>query len=296
MRLDLEALLPQSPNVSTSSSTLETGQPARAPHDWAGALRFVGTVLLMAFALRSFIIMPRSIPSESMMPRLLVGDYLLVAKWPYGWSRFSLPWTSSWPHGRLLGRTPERGDVVVFRAPPDDREDYIKRLIGLPGDTVQMRGGVLWLNGKAVPKRRIADFVVPLAANTECSSIPGVQVPYGISADPEGHPVCRFPQYRETLPDGISYDVIDQGQTPQDDTPVFTVPAGHYFVMGDNRDMSADSRFKAVPGAGVGMVPAENIEGRAIVTIFSTDGSSHWLNPASWFHAMRPSRIGHGFQ
>jgi signal peptidase I len=186
--------------------------------------------------------------------------------------------------------------VIVFRAPPDDRSDYIKRLIGLPGDRVQMRGGQLWLNGKAVPKVRIADFVVPIAANTECSTIATVQSPYGEGADVEGRRVCRFPRYRETLPGGASYDVLDQGETPQDDTPVFTVPAGHVFMMGDNRDMSADSRFDAAQGGGVGMVPIENIEGRAIVTIFSTNGSAHWLNPVSWFRAMRPGRIGHGFR
>jgi signal peptidase I len=259
-------------------------------------IRFVVAVAALALGLRSFVVMPRSIPSESMMPRLLVGDYLLVAKWPYGWSRFSLPWAPASPHGRLFGRAPQRGDVVIFRAPPDDKADYIKRLIGLPGDRIQMRHGVLWLNGKAVPKVRLADFIVPIAANTECSSIPDVQVPYGAGADPEGRRICRFPRYRETLPDGISYDVLDQGDTPQDDTPVITVPAGHYFMMGDNRDMSADSRFAAVSGGGVGFVPAENIEGRAIVTIFSTNGSASWLHPLSWLHAMRPARIGHGFQ
>ncbi len=281
---------------ATSSTALDTAPSSRSTHDWRGAIRFVLGVGLLALGLRSFVVMPRSIPSESMMPRLLVGDYLLVAKWPYGWSRFSLPWTVASPHGRLFNRAPERGDVVVFRAPPDNKADYIKRLIGLPGDRIQMQHGVLWLNGKPVPKVRIADFVVPMAANTECSSIPDVQVPYGAGADPEGRRVCRFPRYRETLPNGVRYEVLDQGDTPQDDTPVITLPAGHYFMMGDNRDMSADSRFAAVPGAGIGLVPAENLEGRAIVTIFSTNGSASWLNPVSWVHAMRPARMGHGFQ
>lgn len=259
-------------------------------------IRFVLSVALMALALRSFVVMPRSIPSESMMPRLLVGDYLMVAKWPYGFSRFSLPWAPPGPHGRLFGTTPKRGDVVVFRAPPADHDDYIKRLIGLPDDRIQMRGGVLWLNGKAVPKIRIADFVIPMAANTECSTIVNVETPYGVSADAEGKPVCRFARYRETLPGGVSYEVLDQGDTPQDDTPVFTVPKGHYFLMGDNRDMSADSRFPAVAGDGIGMVPAENLEGRALFTIWSTDGTARWLNPASWWHALRSGRIGHGFR
>jgi signal peptidase I len=275
-----------------STPHLDSAPAARAPGEWRGTVRFVLAVALLALALRCFVVMPRSIPSESMMPRLLVGDYVLVAKWPSGWSRFSLPWAPPGPHGRLFGRAPARGDVVVFRAPPADREDYIKRLIGLPGDRVQMRRGVLWLNGRAVPKVRIADFVVPIAANTECSSIADVQVPYGVGADAEGHPICRFPRYRETLPNGVGYDVIDQGETPQDDTPVFTVPAGQYFVMGDNRDMSADSRFAAREGGGIGMVPAENLEGRAILTVFSVDGSAHRADPTSWWPAIRFDRIG----
>ena len=295
--LDLAPCLAQSAAVpATSQTTRNAHRATSASSDWRGTIRFILFVALLALGLRSFVVMPRSIPSESMMPRLLVGDYLLVAKWPYGWSRFSFPWAPPGPHGRLFGKAPTRGDVVVFRAPPNDSEDYIKRLIGLPGDRVQMRHGVLWLNGKAVPKRRIADFSVPIAANTECSVIANVQVPYGADADAEGRPTCRFPRYRETLPNGVSYDVLDQGETPQDDTPVITVPAGHYFLMGDNRDMSADSRFAAVAGGGIGMVPAENLEGRAILTIFSVDGSARLLDPTTWLPAIRPSRIGHGFR
>jgi signal peptidase I len=282
--------------VATTLPTPAKSARRRSSEGWGGVVRFVLAVAVMGLCLRSFVVMPRSIPSESMMPRLLVGDYLMVAKWPYGFSRFSLPWAPPGPHGRLLGAAPERGDVVVFRAPPDDKSDYIKRLIGLPGDHIQMKGGVLWLNGKAVPKLRESDFLIPIAPNTECSTIANVETPYGPGADIEGKPVCRFARYRETLPNGVSYDVLDQGDTPQDDTPVITVPAGHYFMMGDNRDMSADSRFPAVAGAGIGFVPAENLEGRALFTIWSTDGSSHWLRPASWWHALRPNRIGQGFR
>jgi signal peptidase I len=276
-----------------SSSTLDRSTAARPGGRWE-TVRFFAYFILLALFLRTCVVMPRSIPSESMMPRLLIGDYLLVAKWPYGWSRFSLPWPLPAPHGRLFGEEPMRGDVVVFRAPPDDRSDYIKRLIGLPGDRVQMRGGVLWLNGKAVPKVRLADFVTPMAANTDCRSV--AATPYGAGADAEGHPVCHFPLYRETLPNGVSYEVIDQADTPQDDTPETVVPAGHYFLMGDNRDMSADSRFPADAGAGIGLVPAENLEGRALVTFLSTDGTAKWWNPASWFGSLRWGRIGRSFR
>jgi signal peptidase I len=282
--------------VATTLSTPAKSARRRSSEGGGGLIRFVLSVALMGLLLRSFVVMPRSIPSESMMPRLLVGDYLMVAKWPYGFSRFSLPWAPPGPHGRLLGSAPERGDVVVFRAPPDDKSDYIKRLIGLPGDRIQMKSGVLWLNGKPVPKVPESDFVIPIAPNTECSTIANVETPYGPGADIEGRQTCRFARYRETLPDGISYDVLDQGDTPQDDTPVFTVPAGRYFMMGDNRDMSADSRFPALPGQGIGFVPAENLEGRALFMIWSTDGSSHWTNPASWWRALRADRIGHGFR
>jgi signal peptidase I len=256
-----------------------------------GDLRFVIAVALMALVLRSFIAMPRNIPSESMMPGLVVGDYLVVAKWPYGWSRFSLPWAPPAPHGRLLGHAPKRGDIVVFRAPPADKVDYIKRLIGLPGDHIRMKGGQLWINGVAVPKAREADFVLPMTANTQCSSIETIASPYGAGATPDGTPICRFRRYRETLPGGASYEVLDQGDTPQDDTREFIVPAGHYFLMGDNRDMSEDSRFAPSDG-GIGMVPAENLEGRAIRIFFSTDGSARWFNPLSWLHATRAGRIG----
>jgi signal peptidase I len=292
-RLDLRPFSLHSPRVTVSSTPAIDRAAKPASSGWGETAHFLITFLLLALLMRSTLFMARSIPSESMMPRLFVGDYVLVAKWPYGWSRFSLPWSPPAPHGRLLGTTPARGDVVVFRAPPDDHTDYIKRVIGLPGDRVQMRGGTLWLNGRAVPKVQIADFVTPMAANTECRSV--APWPYGVGKDAAGHAVCRFPRYRETLPDGISYDVIDQGGTPQDDTPEITVPAGRLFLLGDNRDMSEDSRFPAEAGAGVGLVPTENLEGRALVSFFSVDGSATLANPLSWFHAVRWARIGKGF-
>ncbi len=271
--------------------SLSASPPRRRPatrSGWRDSIVFLLATALLALGLRCFVVMPRSIPSESMMPGLVVGDYLLVAKWPYGISRFSLPIAPSVPHGRLFGHAPARGDVVVFRAPPDDRADYIKRVIGLPGDRVALHDGRLWLDGVLVPRVRIADFVLPLAANTQCLTLPGV--PDGRTIDAQGRDICRLPRYRETLPGGRSYEVIDQGRTPQDEMAERTVPAGHYFMLGDNRDMSEDSRFPATPGGGVGLVASENLEGRAVFTFFSTGGGGSWRTLG--LSAVRPARIG----
>jgi signal peptidase I len=246
-------------------------------------------VLIVAF-FRSFIFSPFNIPSESMQPRLVNGDYLLAAKWPYGFSRFSLPFSLPLlPEHRLLASAPARGDIVIFKAPPLDDVDYIKRVIGLPGDTVQMRGGVLFLNGQAVPKQRIADFEVPVTPNTRCYS------PQFAAKRADGTDVCHYPQYRETLPGGRSYDVLDLGPRPQDDTPPVIVPEGMLFLMGDNRDNSEDSRFEAMPGGGIGIVPMDNLVGRATIMMWSTDGSAQWLKPWTWFTAARWDRIGGTF-
>lgn len=253
-------------------------RPGRRAAGWRNSALFLLACLLIALALRCAVVMPRSIPSESMMPGLAVGDYLLVAKWPYGWSRFSLPVAPRGPHGRLFGRAPARGDVVVFRAPPADRVDYIKRVIGLPGETVALRGGVPWIDGVAAVRARIADFVLPMAANTACRTI--AVPPYGVTRDAAGARVCRLPRYRETLPGGASFEVIDQGWSPSDDFGPVRVPTGRYFLLGDNRDLSEDSRFAPEDG-GIGMVPAENLEGRALVTVFSTGGG----------FAIRPERM-----
>ncbi len=256
---------------------------------WRDSIVFLALTASLALGLRSVVVMPRSIPSESMMPGLVVGDYLLVAKWPYGVSRFSLPFALPVPRGRLFGHAPARGDVVVFRAPPDDREDYIKRVIGVPGDRVALHDGRLWLNGRIVPRVRIADFVIPLAANTQCLTIPDARS--GRATDARGQGICRLPRYRETLPGGVRVDVIDQGDTPQDEIAELTVPARHYFMLGDNRDMSEDSRFPATPGGGIGLVPAENLEGRALMTFFSTGSGAPWWTLG--VPAIRWSRIGH---
>ncbi len=254
--------------------------------------RFLLMLFLFALILRSFILAPFMIPSGSMLPRMMIGDYLFVAKWPYGYSRFSMPFGIGGFEGRIFAGTPERGDVVVFRYPGGGDDDYVKRLIGLPGDRIQMIGGTLHLNGKPIPKVRIADYLVPITPNSPCRYVD--QEAARIVTD-RGRRFCSYPRFRETLPGGRSYDVLDQlDGGPGDDTPVHTVPAGHYFMMGDNRDDSQDSRF-ATEAEGVGYLPSEYIVGRALITFFSTDGSAEWLKPWTWVSAARWERIGETF-
>ena len=246
---------------------------------------FLVKLLLIVVIVRSFIVAPFNIPSESMLPRLMDGDYLLASKWSYGYSKYSLPFSVPLIPNRILASQPERGDVVIFKAPPGNDIDYIKRVIGLPGDQIQMKDGQVFINGQAVPKERIADAEVPVSPNTDCR-------PQIFETTANGKPVCHYPRFRETLPNGVSYDVLDFGQTPQDDTGVFIVPEGQLFLMGDNRDNSMDSRFPAEAGGGVGLVPQDNLVGKAQVMMFSTDGGAEWLKPWTWFTAARWNRIG----
>lgn len=248
----------------------------------------VKLVLIVAF-FRSFVFSPFNIPSESMLPRLENGDYLLAAKWPFGYSSYSLPFSAPLLPHRIFASQPKRGDVVIFKAPPGNKTDYIKRVIGLPGDTVQMIGGQLHLNGVPVPKVKIADLVIPVSANTVCIA------PEFEATEQDGKATCHYPQFRETTPEGKSYNVLDLGYRPQDDTPPVIVPAGQVFLMGDNRDNSMDSRFPAVEGGGIGLVPQDNLVGRATVVMWSTDGSANWLLPWTWFTAARYDRIGGTF-
>ena len=269
------------------SATLSSAARARRRSENRDFAFFLVKLVLAVFIIRSFIVAPFNIPSESMQPRLLVGDYLLAAKWPYGFSRFSLPFgLPLLPEHRILAHQPERGEVVIFRAPPTDEQDYIKRVIGLPGDRVQLKAGQVFLNGKPVPRERIADLLLPASPNSPC-----FEKDYE-ETDKDGAHYCRYPRFRETLPNGRSYDTIDLGRTMADDTRVYTVPAGHLFLMGDNRDRSADSRFPAVEGGGIGLVPEDNLIGRALVIVFSTDGSASWLEPWTWASAARWDRIG----
>jgi len=246
---------------------------------------------------RSFIFSPFNIPSESMLPRLLNGDYLLAAKWPYGYSKYSLPFSLPLIPGRIFASQPERGDVIIFKAPPDNDLDYIKRVIGLPGDQVQIKHGQLFLNGEAVPKKRIADFILPVSPNTRC-----YREKFEVQ-QADGSLACRYPRFRETLPNGRSYNVLDLGSASRnnffgidaDNTEPAIVPEGHLFMMGDNRDNSLDSRFPAAHDAGIGLVPQDNIVGKATIVMFSTDGSAEWIKPRTWFTAARWSRIGGTF-
>ena len=271
-----------------SETVAPAAPPAAPPAEWRQTLVFLLKLVVFVLLFRSFIFSPFSIPSESMLPRLYVGDYLFITKWNYGYSRHSLPLSIPLIPGRIFARNPIPGDVVVFKAPPRNREDWIKRVIGLPGDHIQMRAGQLILNGTPVPKERIADFTVPITGNYGCDS-------QFQDVDAAGKPICRYQQYRETLPNGKSYNVLDRGHTIADDTEVYTVPAGHVFLMGDNRDDSQDSRFPQAEGQGIGYVPIENLEGKAVVSFFSTNGDASWLLPWTWFTAARWSRIGEGF-
>ena len=251
---------------------------------------FVLKLAIAVVLFRSLVFAPFYIPSESMLPRLVNGDYLLLAKWPYGFSRRSLPFgLPLLPEHRVLASDPARGDVVVFKAPAHFEEDWIKRVIGLPGDTVQMKGGQLWLNNAAIPKVRIADFEVAVSPNTRCYSS------QFMAKRADGADVCRYPRFTETLPGGKSYQVLDLGPRPKDDTDPVVVPEGSVFLMGDNRDNSEDSRYPADPAGGIGLVPIDNVLGRATVMMWSTDGGAEWLKPWTWFTAARWDRLGGGF-
>ena len=246
-------------------------------------------LILAVLGFHSFIAKPFYIPSESMMPGLLVGDRLVVTKYPYGWS-FASPTFHLLPfiHGRVLGSLPERGDVVIAN-PPGVKEDYIKRLIGLPGDRIEVRGGIVIINNVPVKRSAMIPTLVAVDANSPCTDYKydGMLV-----TGKDGKRYCRMPVYRETLPNGRSYDTIDLGNgMPGDYFGPIVVPENHVFLMGDNRDNSADSRFPQSEGGLGGPIPWENLGGRAEFITFSLDGTTS-LNPLSWFTAFRGGRAG----
>ena len=271
--------------------TEDTNAPAQAGEEkqesWGSFGLFLLKLVLVVAIFRSFIFSPFSIPSESMLPRLWNGDYLLASKWSYGYNRYSLPFEMPLIPGRIFASQPERGDVVIFKHPIDGI-DYIKRVIALPGDTVEVRSGVVILNGKPLPRERVGDFVIPLSPNTRCHDLARP------TTLPDGSPACQYVQFKETLPSGKSYDVLDFGVGYADNYDAVIVPEGRMFVMGDNRDNSQDSRFPATAGGGVGLVPQEKLVGKASVMMWSTDGSAEWVLPWTWFTAARWQRMFEG--
>ena len=243
-----------------------------AHHKSSGSKDTIKTIIiavLIALGIRTVAYEPFNIPSGSMIPTLLIGDYLFVSKFSYGYSRYSLPFGLPLIPGRIFFDEPERGDIMVFKLPSDNRTDYIKRIIGLPGDTVQLKDSILYINGKPVKREKADDF---------------------IDRDEFGN-YNRVPRYLETLPNGRKHYILEVTQdTVFDNTPVYTVPQGHYFAMGDNRDRSKDSRFLN----DVGFIPRENLVGRAEFLFFSVNGSAweFW----KWSKTLRFSRFFQGLE
>jgi len=223
--------------------------------------------LLIAVVVRTVLFQPFNIPSGSLIPTLLIGDYLFVSKYAYGYSRYSIPFGPPVFSGRIFGSQPKRGDIAVFKLPKDNSTDYIKRVVGLPGDKIQVIGGVLHINGKPIQRERVDDYK---------------------TTDLYGRTVA-VPRYKETFPEGTSHYVIerDGDRGYWDNTEVYTVQPNHYFMMGDNRDNSTDSRDEA----NVGQVPAENLVGRAEIIFFSIDEDASLWRPWEWPSHIRWNRM-----
>ncbi|MSO69750.1 MAG: signal peptidase I [Alphaproteobacteria bacterium] len=247
-----------------SNTTISTKKKRRGGTLWE-TFKTILYAIIAAMVVRTVAYEPFNIPSGSMIPTLLVGDYLFVSKFSYGYTHYSLPWSPRLFSGRILHSVPERGDVAVFKLPTDNETDYIKRIIGLPGDRIQMLNSMLYINGEPVPREQIEDYVYTDAQGSE----------------------QRIPRFIETLPNGKSFTTLDRASDGLlDNTPVFVVPEGHYFAMGDNRDSSLDSRTRQV-----GYIPEENLIGRADSIFFSSNGTAHFWEVWKWGSAIRGSRL-----
>jgi signal peptidase I len=265
-------------------------KPVKQPVDWKSEFKGITLLILAVLSFHSLVAKPFYIPSESMMPGLLIGDRLVVTKFPYGFSYLSptfhvLPFIK----GRLFGRPPERGDVVIA-SPNGSTEDYIKRVIGLPGDRIEVRNGTVIINNVPIKRSEPVQRMIPVDLNSSCpdSDYPGLK-----TTGKDGKAYCQMPIVHETLPNGVNYDTIDLGyRFDADDFPAIVIPEGRVFLMGDNRDRSADSRFSRDERGLGGPVPVENIGGRAEFITFSLDGTAQWWNPISWVSALRSGRAG----
>ena len=233
-------------------------------------LRTVVLAVIIALVVRTFGYEPFNIPSGSMVPTLLVGDYLFVSKFSYGFSRHSLPFSPPLFKGRIFAKEPKRGDVVVFKLPSDNSTDYIKRIVGLPGDSIQMISGILHINGVSVIRHRVSGY--------------RTSNPFRLT------PLVT--QYQENLPNNVKYNIVEEAGDigSLDNTRIYKVPDGHYFAMGDNRDNSADSRVQAQ----VGFIPDENLVGKAKLIFFSTNGSARFWEFWNWPFTIRYGRLFSG--